>query len=429
MKNNNKKTLHRWLALILTIVMMLGVTACGSEDNDDSKDMGLETEKAVTIWYTDSKYMDYLKVVAEQLQKANNKLTINIEYIEDSNYLTKIYDSSMREDAGPDIFIAPASELEKMCSMGIVAENNVYASNYTTDNYCDNAIKAATFNNKLYGYPIDFNVAFMAYHSTYAYYISSFKQLDEYIAHFESTEDNEAIQQIVSWDVSDMFLNYAFAAESISIGGDNGDDSTAVDVNDANLVKVMNEFIKFRDDYGIVKSQASKLECNKMFCNGNMSYTIMDMQYFNNVVESSIPFDICEIPALSDELKTKSLSETTLALVSPYAKDLEVAKTVANALSFEYASRFNENAGGISARKLTYEGERAQQYQKIYDIYTNSVIRAQFRGAATMYAHYEILVNEVYDGEDIVMSVADFAAYIKPREVQTQEQSSSAATQ
>lgn len=432
---------RRCIALLLVLVIGISVVACGSDNTDDknSNNLGLETEKEVTIWYTDSKYMDYIKVVADGLHASNEKLTVNIQYIEDKDYLTKIYNDSIREGNGPDVFIAESSELEKMCSMGIVAENNVYASNYTSSNYCESAIKAATYNDKLYGYPIDFNVAFMAYNTTHAYYISTFAQLDEYIAHFDSTEDNEAIKQIVSWDVSDMFLNFGFSSGSVEIGGPTGDDSTAVSVNDAQLVKVMKEFLRFRDGYGITKSAAAKIENNELFKNGNMSYTIMDMQYFKSLIDSQVAFDVCEIPALSDELKPTTLSETTLALVSPYADDLEIAKAVANALSFDYASKLTETTGGISARKMAYEGDYAKEYEKIYEIYSNSVIKAQFRGAASMYAYYEIMINQVYGNNDagvdveadteadadtiVNNAVAEFAGKLKPREVQTESQS------
>ncbi len=411
--------------MILVVTMLFGIVACSQEEkNKTSGDLGLETAKEITIWYNNSKYMDYLKYVAEELHNTNEKLTVNIQYIEDKDYFTKIYDASMREGTGPDIFIADSSELEKICTMGLAAQNNVYADNYTAQTYCSNAIEAATYNNKLYGYPLDFNVAFMAYNSVHAYYISTFKQLDEYIAHFESTEDNEAIKQLVNWDVSDMFLNYAFASGCVEIGGANGDDSTLVKVNDATLVQVLEEYLRFRDEYGIVTSEAGKLECSESFNSGNVSYTIMDMQYFRKLIDSDVKFHVSEIPALTDELKTNTLSETALALVSPYASDVQVAKAVANALSYEYAGKFYEKTGWLSSRNMSYEGELAEDYKKIYDIYTNSVIKAQFRGAASMYAYYEILLNQVYQGEDIVTSVASFANKLKPREVQKETQAS-----
>lgn len=415
--NRSINMVRRCVAMILIVVIAFSLVACGADEDtkENVQDLGLETEQVVTIWYTNSKYMDYLHTVAEELHASNDKLTVKIEFIEDDNYITKIYDSSMKEDNGPDLFIADASELDRLCSMGLVAENNVYNSNYTADNYCDNAIRAATLNDKLYGYPIDFNVAFMAYNTAYAYSIETFKQLGIYIAYFDSNEYNESVQQIVAWDVADMFMNFAFSSDSIKIGGESGDDSTQVEVDEAKLIKAMNEFIKFRDEYGIFTTQSTKLDYKEMFENGNMSYTIMDMQYFSSLVESNVPFNVCEIPTLTSDLKPNSLSETTLALVSPYAKNSELAKLVANALSYEYAHKFTETTGGVSAKKMTYEGEYAEDYQKIYDIYDNSTIKAQFRGSTSMYTYYEILINQIYEGKDITTAVNDFAKELKPR--------------
>ncbi|MBQ4282746.1 MAG: extracellular solute-binding protein [Lachnospira sp.] len=421
------RIMQKCLALVLVFVIGISAVACSSKSEKENvpDDMVLETSEEVTIWYSNVIYKDYLAAVSEALHAANSKLTVNVVFISKDDYLTKIYDASMREEKGPDVYIADSSELEKIWSMGLVAENNSYSSNYTADNYCDNAIQAATFNGKLYGYPLCYNVAFMAYNPSYAYEISTFTQLKEYISKFESSEDNADIKQIVAWDVTDMFLNFPFSAGSVQIGGVTGDDSTIAETDEVKLAAAMKEFLTFRDEYGIVSEMSTRAFCNELFRNGSMSYTIMDMRDLKSVVDSGVSFNVQSIPAMTDSLKanTNTLSETTLALVSPYAKNVELAKNVANALSFEYAPQLFEKTGYLSAKNVAFEGDYADEYKKLHEIYANSNIKAQFRGASSMYAYYEILINQVWSGEDISESVSKFASQLKPREIQTESQS------
>ena len=75
-------------------------------------------------------------------------------------------------------------------------------------NYGNSAIEAASYKGKLYGYPVTFDVPFLVYNKTAASSVETFSQLIDYCHNYTVNDDNQNIEQLVSWDVSDMLVNY-----------------------------------------------------------------------------------------------------------------------------------------------------------------------------------------------------------------------------
>lgn len=61
-------------------------------------------------------------------------------------------------------------------------------------------------------------------------------------------------------------------------------------------------------------------------------------------------YGIIPVPYLSEGLESVPMSITTLAVVNPYTSDISVAKTVARAISYDYAADMQALSGHVSAR-------------------------------------------------------------------------------
>lgn len=411
------RLLKKCTAVAMVFVMCINFAACSKSDDLDKTAKGLkpEQEKTVDVWYCDESYAPYLELAAERFHNANNLVTINPVLVSAEDYITNIYDESIRNDGGPDVFIMSADELERVQLMGLAAENNTYGKYYTSDNYCDVALKSSKYREKLYGYPLCFNVSYMVYNSKHVGAVSTFTELTEYNNNFQVTDENQEIKEIVSWDVSDMFLNFGFSAGSINIGGENGDDSSSIQVNADALKNAMQEYSNLKDIYGIDRSTATKSSCVSSFIDGSLAYTILDMNSFKEINESGVEFQITKVPDYNSSTAINTLGDTTIAIVNQYSDDLEVAKAVANALSYDYASLVVGSMGRLSARNIEYTGDKKEEYKLLYDIYKNSTMKAKFIGSTTIYTRYEIMISQIWKGGDIDATVNEFVDELTPK--------------
>ena len=403
------KLYKRLLAVCLTFVMALSCCACSGQQDKTAKGLNIEHETTVYVWYCDERYEPYLKAAAMRFRQANELLKIEPVLVGENDFLENIYQSSLQGEKTADVYLMSSDDLEKACMLGLAAENSMYTKYYTEKKYCDAAIQAATYKDKLYGYPVSFNTAFMIYNKKYAGEVENFRQLAEYCDNYTVTEENQNVQQLVTWDVSDMLLNFGFSCEALEVGGSSAEDSTVMQLQKDVMKKAMAAYASLKETYGINRASANQEASVQMFAEGKLVYTIIDAEHLYKVDNSDVDYGVCNVPSLSEGLASKALSETTLAMVNPYASDTALAKAVAHAISYDYALMLNKATGLLSARNISYDKQREAAYEKIYGIYKEATVKGQFIGADSVYAMYEIMLHKVWDGADADTAVDAFA--------------------
>ena len=208
------RLIKKIIAVFLTVCMVTGLSAC---KKDTARELDIEEPVVITIWYQDEKYTDYIDYAAKTFSASNELVTIDYQLINDDNYVEYIYDESVHKNNAPDIFLMNTDNLEKASLMGLVSENSTYSSFYNEKNYGKAALKAATYKDKLYGYPISFNVAFTLFNADVASPVNNFNDLLDYCNNYQVNDVNQNITQLVLWDPSDMFTNYGFSSGSLNI--------------------------------------------------------------------------------------------------------------------------------------------------------------------------------------------------------------------
>ena len=211
-----------------------------------------------------------------------------------------------------------------------------------------------------------------------------------------------------------MLVNYGFVCGSVTIGGESGDDNTKLSADKDLLKKSLTEFVKLRDEFGIVRAETTLDSCADLFAQGKLAYTITDVSHLNTIAESGISYGVCNIPALSDDMQIENISENLCAFVNPYSSDVQTAKAVANAMSYDYAAAVNSTTGLLSSRTISINSkEYKDTYGKIYEIYSEADDKAKFMGAAYFYTKFDIMLHQVWDGTDIETSVNSFLSELK----------------
>lgn len=401
------------VAVVMVMILCIHFAGCGEAADKTAKSLRLETPKKVKVWYTNDQYTPYLEYVAGQVKQANDLIEIEPQLMDSENYLENIYNGSIHNGEAPDVYIMSADQLEKANMMGLVLKNNTYSAYYNEKNFSKAALEAATFDNELYGYPLSFNIPFMVYNKDVASKVSTFDELYQYTLHYKSDDKNANIKQIFDWDVSNMFINYCFSCNSIDIGGQTGDDSLSLSVNEDILKKAMEQYAKQKELFGIVRGTNVIDDTSTKFAEGTMAYTITDVNHLKEIDSSSVNYEIIKVPKLADDLENSLMSENVDVFVSPYSSDIEVAKAVAHCLSYDYVGELFDKAGLLCAKNNISKDKNSQEYGRkdvIYELFNDSKCQAQFMGQMYYYSRYEIMIHKVWDGQDITTAIDEFAA-------------------
>jgi len=398
--------------LLLVMVMVISCVACSSSsDGQETKDDILQ-DVTLNLWYTDNGLTNYLQTVANEYHEANEKVTIVPTLVGPDEYLENLYNASVKEQNATDLFMLSSDNLEKAYLMGLIASNDTYKSTYTEAVYGKAGIAAASYDNKLLGYPLTFDTMVMVYNSKYAKAVNTFTDLTNYNNSFQHTDENAEIEYVVKWDVSDLFTNYPFIGSYMNIGGAGSDDKTVLKLNSDNIKSCLGEYLKFKTDYGIVKdSTSTAVNCITLFGSNKLLYTLTNTSELKKINDSGVQYGICRIPDLTSSLKTNAMSTTQLIAVNPYSKNLEVAKSVAKALTYDYANELYDLSGNVSARS-DLSNNPNPEYANLYNIYSNSIVKAQFMNIGDFYLKLEIMFHQVWEGTSIDDSFNTLNTYV-----------------
>ena len=417
--------LRRFISMMLIVTMLTVFAGCGNKDDrtQAAKSLNLSGPITVNIWYNDSSYGSYLEFVAKQFKQSNELVTINPVYIEADSYINYIYDESVRNNNACDIYFLTSEEMEKAYLSGLTSENDMYPEVYNEDVYGKAAMTACSYGGKLYGYPVSFNTSFLVYNKKYAEAVDTIDQIRNISDNYQITDENQDVSMVFQWNPDSMFLNYAAAGAYINVGGADAENSAEISLDEDKIKKVLVKYAQLKDAFGIDRDTVTLKECADLFSTGNMLYTVLDADSLAEINVTDVDYGICEYPSMGDDLDSKAMSVTTMAVVNPYTKNVDASKAVARAISYDYADYL-----GTMAKKSCARGDltvkRAESFRQLHQIYSDSAVKAKYIGVGEVYIRYEIMLHQVYDGVNVDSAYSTFATTIQKMNTNNNESSS-----
>lgn len=399
------KIIKRLISVIMVCVMLISVTACGVTDRDEeARKLDIETPVTINVWYDNKDYEIYLNTVASGLKAANNLVTVNPVYIEAQDIIDTLYTETVRNNNAPDVYLMSAENSDKAYLLGLMLENDSYGDIYNENIYGKAAIKSASYKGKLYGYPVSFDMPVMVYNKKYASSVDSYYEIKQISDNYQVTEENQNIKKVFDFDASDMLINYPYVGRYMNIGGDVSENADIFTIDELNFKRALNEYASLKNTFGIDRNESTHDSCLDEFIQNKLLYTIVNTSDLKKIDDSGVSYGIIPVPYLSEGLESVPMSITTLAVVNPYTSDISVAKTVARAISYDYAADMQALSGHVSARAdLIKKGRKADNtdYNMLHDIYSDSIVKAKYVGVQNIYTRYEILIHQIWDGKSI----------------------------
>lgn len=411
------KPFIRTISVLLAVIgLSAGImSGCGKEEETGTKnDTPSEKVESLKVWYTDQHLEPYLTAAAEKY-KDKEDVNVSIELVSSVDYAEAISEASISEGGGPDVYIAGNSMLETLKLAGLAAGNDEYADVYSEKNFPKTALSASSYKNELIAYPISFETAFLLYNKNHVENPPA--TIDDILSFADGFEGADGVENILKWDVSDIFFNYFFAGEYIGLGGEDGDDRSIVEIDNQKVQECMTYYQALNQFFSIDPEAVSYDSVLQEFIEGKTVFILAKTDSISAIDDaiaagtSGISYGAAQLPQLTQELGTRGISTTDVAVVNAYSKKQEEASAFAKYLSYDAAGTLYEKAGRLASRKgIEYKNE---EMQKIVAQYADSIPAAKLIETGNYWVKMEIAFSNIWKGGDVAAEIKAVSDFVK----------------
>lgn len=420
----------RWisvLAVILVLVAMIaGITLLTPvSDGMNLLDWHKET---IHLWYTDDSLTDYLNNKALDFYNATDvrvetKLVSGLEYLEAINQA-----SLSDEETPPDVYILSNDSLEKAYLAGLATPINNTKILEDSTLFSQAARNAVSYHGNYVGYPLYFETSALLYNKTYLNQIAAEAGLENAdslipssiadiltIADQYSTPEN--VEYFFRWDVSDIFYNYFFIGNYISVGGDAGDDKSHIDIYNTQSIASLKVYQEMNQFFSIDTKESSYDSVIQEFLDGKTIYTIATSDCLKRLEEASrngefdYEYGIAKLPDINQDMITRGMSVTNALVINGYSEQKDIANQFVEFLSEQGSEDLYEMTGKLPARLQTsYEDDRQLAFVQNY---IDSVPIPKLAETSNFWVELEICFAKVWDGADANTELRSLSEQIK----------------
>lgn len=424
-----KKRLTAVGIIAIAAALTFGIAKSGrqmTEKQDNTVFTG--GKETLYLWYTDEALTSYLSSAAVTYNETHD---VRIVPVLESGleYLEKINQASLETNA-PDLYILSHDSLEKAYLAGLASEVKPSEEGFMENAYIETGLQAATYKDKILGYPFYFETSALLYNKTYLEDMAkklleeegnqaaaeAAEQIDakvqeilpatiEDIKTFADEYDApEQVEGVFKWDVTDIFYNYFFVGNAINMGGEAGWDTTQIDIYNLDAIKNLRVYQELNQFFSIETSESSYDAILDEFMAGKMVFTIAttDAVYKleNAKSEGVFAYDygIALTPDIDEETKSRSLSMTNCVVVNGYSENKEAANDFASFLTTQYNDSLYTRSDKVSAAKeVSYEYVALNEFASEYE---ESVSMPKMVETSNFWVQLEVAFSQIWNGAD-----------------------------
>ncbi len=458
----------RLLAVLLIVCVMAGMLYLGNENEYVGKEEEISTlfkdKETIYFWYSDEALTDFIVSAAVAFGAEKDVRVIPV-LTSDSEYLEALNQASLHSTQIPDAFILSNDSLEKAYLSGLASRITDEAGICNEEHFPETALSAVTYKDKLVAYPYYYQTSALLYNKTYleAWTAEQLQKaaeadgeeatedtgedaadastadnadasgeegdtgemeatedtltvtpeqleagipanMDEMLAFADNYDAPENVEAVLRWDVSDIFYNYFFVGNYMVVGGECGDDETAVDINNEAVKQCLEVYQNLNQFFYIESDSVSYDSVVQDFIDGKIVFTIATTDVLAKLKqaeeEGTFPYEygIAMLPGPSAELQAKSLSVTNCVVVNGYSEHRELANEFAAFLTNEYYDNLYERTGKVSANLAANAGN--EDLQVFMEEYKHAGSLPKMIETSNFWIQLEILFSKVWEGED-----------------------------
>lgn len=301
-----------------------------------------------------------------------------------------------------DVITTSQDHLGKAASAGLILPNDEFAD-ATRSEHEDVAVAAASYNNKLFGYPIKVMTYAMFYNKDLI--SEPPKTMEEVIEFGRTFNDPDSNKYAFMFDVPFFYYSYPFIGSTGGyIFGSGGTNSADIGLNNEGAIKGMQTFAELRKEILPISAGdiASDIKTT-LFSEGKVAMNVTGSWFIDTFRQSGVNFGVAPIPAIGGQ-NSVTLSQVNSWYVSAYSKYPNAAKLFARFASNKSAQLLNyELTGAIPTNK------EAAQNPVIVEDEIASAFYKQFRSShpapsipevSAIWVPMDAAMVEIWDGKD-----------------------------
>ena len=282
---------------------------------------------SLKMWESDGPEKTFMEEAAKEYSALNPNVTITYEPVAHTDAAQKLTLDGPA-GVGADVFAAPHDKLGEMVSQGLILE----ASNpdEIKANFVEPAVKAVTYDGKVYGYPTGIETYALFYNKAL---VSTPPQTWDEVINFAKTFNNpKEGKYALSWEVGNAYFSYIFLSSfGADLFGPDGTDKAQHMVNSEQAIKGMTYFQGLRKQIlDVAQADLTGDFMNAGFQDGKIAMVITGPWAISGYKEAKVDFGVVTLPKFPGmENPPASFSGIRGLYVSAFSKNPEVAQNFA----------------------------------------------------------------------------------------------------
>jgi maltose-binding protein MalE len=454
-----KKWQHKVIGTLLAIVVIFvgvasytGLNGMGYHKLVDKQESG-----TVYFWYTNDLLTNYYNNVASVYNHLNRGANVVPKLVSASEYLEKIYQTSIDGENYPDMYVITSDALEKAYLSGLTMPVEVDTEAKAA--FPKVAVEAASYDNALLGYPFYFDTSTLVYNKTMLeevaldqFQIQAAAEgvenpeeivvpeediarlvnimipetIDELIELSNNLEAPDGLETVFKWNINDIFFNYFYLGEYATLT------DKEIELYNEEIAACM-EIFKHVTEYFYMDAETVSTESIlQEFMEGKVLFTILDSESALKLEtankEGLVPFeyeyaltpDPGKIPQEDESLmdgatsyKGRPLSVTNVVVVNGYTNYPETTHDFAKFLTVESMGidQLYEKTGYIPA---SIYAETSSNMEDIFKAeYDKSATIPPYMVTSNFWMLLENAFNQIWDGAEAQTILEDIENQLK----------------
>ncbi len=296
----------RILSLVILSFMMTTFIFTGCTKKDDQKpvtsDNG-DTEQTgefkpedgakLKLWMDND---DYNIRIIEAFNKKYPDIEVTVENVSTTDTRGKL------ELAGPtgegaDVFVAAHDGVAISAESGLILENIEFADK-VKEEFMDNAVEAASYNGKLYGFPLTIKTIALFYNK--ALVDKPVETWDEMFEFAKKYNDPSKNKFALYWQANEpYFAHMALSVNGYEIFGENHNDKTKLGWTSPEAIKGMEFYKTLKDIFPVPAQDCTFDAMNNAFVEGVAPYVITGPWSIKSFTDAGVDFGVTALPKLN----------------------------------------------------------------------------------------------------------------------------------
>lgn len=449
---------------VLAGICYVGLSGMQVKQEPEESVLNLSNKKeTIYFWYSDDSMTDYLSSAAVTFGEQNDVRVIP-KLVSDGEYLEAINKASLSGEQMPDAYILSNDSLGKAYLAGLADKIEDEKGLCTTDNFPQTALSAVTYKDRLVAYPYYYETSALLYNKTYleAWTAAQLAEgnaeggeeempedeipeegeisdapitdeeqtltvtpeqlaagiptnMDELLA-FADNYDAPDNVEVLKWDVSDIFYNYYFVGQYMTVGGESGDDEGNIDIYNEETKKCLQIYQALNQFFSIDADLVNYESVLQEFMEGKLVFTVIMPDAVATMEQAkadgtfAYEYGVAPIPHPSAELGGRSLSVTNSVVINGYSDHKKLANEFAAFLTGEYLDNLYSRTGKLSANLGTNtDNENLQAFMKEYG---DSISLPKMIETSNFWMQLEVVFAKIWGGADVDTQLQDLTVQI-----------------